>query len=118
MMVIREEQFQGLAAARLEEFIQRMTAMLQAKFPEWCATLPRHAGALTELVRAAVEEANHYDIEAESDLEFYIQCLPAFGRGFMNDPAFQWASDIVQRSDLTGSEKIDLLHDHLVFTQS
>jgi hypothetical protein len=118
MMVIREEQLQALATGRFEEFIQRMTEMLQNRFPEWCANLPRDTGTMKEVVRAAVEEANHYDIAAESDLEFYIQCLPEFGIGFMNDPACRWASEIIKRTDLTGTEKIDLIHDHLVFTRS
>jgi hypothetical protein len=118
MMIIREEQFQALATAQLESFIRRMTEMLQASFPEWCTKLPRDTGTLEEVVRAAVDEANHYDIEAESDLEFYIQCLPAFGLKFVNDPAFRWAGEIIKSPDLTGTEKMDLIHDHLVFTQS
>jgi hypothetical protein len=115
MMKIREEQLQALATAQLEAFYRRMTAMLQAKFPEWCAT--RDAGTLREVVCAAVDEANHYDIKAESDIEFYIQCLPEFVIGFMGDPAFRWASEIIKRSDLSGTEKMDLVHDHLVFTR-
>jgi hypothetical protein len=118
MTIIREEQFQALATAQLESFIRRMTEVLQASFPEWCTKLLRDTSTLEEVVRAAVDEANRYDTEAESDLEFYIQCLRAFGLKFVKDPAFRSAGEIIKSSDLTGTEKMHLIHDHLVFTQS
>jgi hypothetical protein len=103
---------------RFESFIQRVTAMLDRKFPDWCAHMRAEGRSLDVVVREGVEEANGYGVETEADLETYIQCLALLSRTFSSDMKFPWACGILRRTDLNGSEKIDKIHDQIAFRRS
>lgn len=117
-MQIRGSQIDACSRARFEAFVRRMSDMLAAKFPDWCASETLDAAARDKLVREAVQQAGLYSVEREADLELYIQCLPLLSRTFDRDANFPWAGEILNRPDLDGARKMDLIHDHLVFSLS
>ncbi len=117
-MVIRKQQLDTLGQGQFDRFLSHMTESLRAKYPQWCASYDRTPSALHHLVRAAVTDANGFGIEAESDLELYVECLAILSPNFSNDPRFPWAREILHRPNLSGTAKMDLIHDHLVFKRS
>lgn len=116
-MIIRKAQIETFAASSLEAFVTRMISMLEIQFPEWAAAIVRSGHSLDSVVRSAMAEAASFGVEAESDLEVYIQCLVLLGSTFANDLTALWARGILRRTDLSGTEKMNKIHNHLLFRQ-
>lgn len=116
MLEIRKEQIQALAAARCPEYIQSMARMLRDDFPDAFATTPTEV--IERMVSEAIAEATAYGVFREPDLTLYIRLQAILGRQFDTNPQHQWARMILERSDLSGTEKMDLIHDHVVFSQA
>lgn len=114
-MIIRKTQIQTFAAFRLEVFVTRMISMLQIQFPEWSAAIVQSGHSLDSVVRTAMAEAASFGVEAESDIETYIQCLVFLGPGFANDLTALWARGVLRRTDLSGTEKMSRINNHLLF---
>jgi hypothetical protein len=115
VFVIRREQFESLAAAHRRERSRQSVARLRRQFPEKLAAdrisdseLERHIDH--NLARAAL-----YAIEDDADLASYLDYMVVLGPRFDEDPALPWARRVLERDDLTGSVKMWLLNEHMLF---
>jgi hypothetical protein len=112
---IRQEQVQGLASAREGEFIQRMVRHLSEELAQDCKRQGLQEEHLEAFVREQMAKARQHGIKSGLDLKTYIQCAAVYGRGFDLDPRLPWAAAVLGRSDLNPKEKVDVLHNHLIF---
>jgi hypothetical protein len=116
MLEIRKEQIQALAAARCPEYIRSMARMLHEDFPDAFGTIPTEV--IERTVSETIAEATTYGVFREPDLTSYIRLQAILGRQFDTNPQHVWVRMILERSDLSGTEKMDLIHEHIVFSQA
>jgi hypothetical protein len=104
---------QALSDSLKQQYVQRIAAMLQTDFP---AAFSRHSfEELSAFASNAMGRGSQYGIRAESDLSFLIRLDAIYGQPFESQPEHSWALDILKREDLAVTEKIDRIHDMLVF---
>jgi hypothetical protein len=115
MLEIRSDQLQVLSAAMRLRYVRRMAWRLRDDFPDLYRT--NGVETIEQMVSETITEANKYGVILEPDLSFYIRLQAILGRRFDSDPQHTWAREILGRSDLSGTEKIDRIHDHIVFSQ-
>jgi hypothetical protein len=61
------------------------------------------------------DKAATYSVRNEQDVEILLDCAMMLGLEFDHDPRFPWARSILQRNDLTETEKMSLIHDYWLF---
>jgi len=109
-------QMEAFAQMVKVSFAERMVRELLRDFPR---ELRSHgivdAEAVRQLVQRGIEEAAQNAVLLERDAYLYLQCMALFGAQFPHAEASAWAAEILSRSDISGTAKMDLIHDHLVF---
>jgi hypothetical protein len=116
MLRIRKEQMEVLSDVMRASFIQQEVARLQKDFAPETQELGISEAELPGFVGEAIDKAASYEVSDEQDVELFIDCRLMLSRDFDTDSRFPWAGSTLQRSDLTGTEKMSLIHDHLLFT--
>jgi hypothetical protein len=113
-MVIRTEQMQALSAAQRFRYVQRMVVMLRKDFPE---AFPDVSDPQLEIiVSQCLQEATGYGLREEPDLTLYVRLQAILGPGFDTHSQFSWTREILGRDDLSGTRKMDIIHDRMVFS--
>ncbi len=109
MLTIRKEQFAVFQQAASESFQDRMLSHIKEFFPQ---SFEKHGElGIRELVSYGIQRAATYHCQLEPDVCNYIDLMIVFGRDFDNDPAFPWASSILNDPALPGpSAKVTELH--------
>jgi len=108
MLVIRKEQMDTLAAARLSSFEAKMIDHLQKVYPEWSRALgPEKLG---EFVRHGINRANLHGFKVELDVARYLHVMHDLGERFDESPDYPWATELLAKQ-LPASEKMDQLRD-------
>ncbi len=115
MFRIREEQMTAFSDQRVTAFVTRMLARLRTEFADDVARQRLKEEELEPLIRRGADDAEQYAVVDEQDVELFGECLVLFAPYFDRDPGFPWARRILQRPDLSGTEKMDRIHDHLIF---
>ncbi len=115
MFRLSNEQLQALSSHVQDDFLKRTTSHLLGNFS---AELARHglrSSQVEEFVQWGVKEARSFGVVHEEDVRLYVECM------LVVHPRFAWSQDtpcfgeILQREDLSGTEKMDRVHDQLVF---
>ncbi len=110
-MKIRAEQMNALGETMQQRFEKRAMARLRDRFG---AQLARTTDDdLRARVRAGVERAASYGIEAEFDLLRYLEYCEEYGPNF--DTASAWAPPILQ-AESSGTSKMDELDNWTTFS--
>jgi hypothetical protein len=117
-MRLRKAQIKALGTVRLRQWAATMTLSLEKRFPHVHSTLRLPTAELRELIYAICLEAGRYGLKTQSDLETYIDCVATVGSEFPKEPNDLSALNILERQDLTPTEKMDLIHDRLIFRQT
>ncbi|WP_157758954.1 hypothetical protein [Cystobacter fuscus] len=115
MFRIAKEQLQALATTVEQSFINRTVHQLREDFPSEIEAHGLQGPALEALVHRGVADATAFGITQGDDVRLYIECMLVLSPRFSNDPQLPWATEILRREDLSGTAKMDLIHDHLVF---
>ncbi|MSQ48570.1 MAG: hypothetical protein EXR78_09365 [Deltaproteobacteria bacterium] len=115
MLRIRQEQMEALSAVMRTAFVRRVVARLRTDFTSEMEKLCLHDADLTPTVERIIDKAATYSVRNEQDVELFMDCAMMLGLEFDQDPSFPWARSILQRNDLTGTEKMSLIHDYLLF---
>ena len=118
MFQIREEQMNAFSADQVNRFVVRMVSLLKTEFPNELAEQKLEDSDLEPLVRRGIEIAKHFEIYIEADVELFIECLVIFSPQFYQDERHAWAHEILSNKERTGTQKMDEVHDHLVFSTS
>ena len=90
-----------------------MEAHLRSNFPERASSLD--PPALSGVVQSGIDQAAKYGIETEPDIRRYLELALQYGAAFDADPKCAWASEILNRTDLDGTQKINLLDQYELF---
>jgi hypothetical protein len=94
MLRIRAEQMAAFSRAGLRQFEDRVLAMVQRHWPtQW--PLATEDDWRTR-VRSTITRAASYGITEAPDVTRYINISLALGPDFDRDPAFPWASALLQ----------------------
>ena len=112
-MKIRHEQMLTLAERARETFISLQAARLRSVFSQETATLD--SVALRSLVESAFNRAQSYGVVNEQDVELFLDCTLLLAPDFDYNPRFPWAGESLNDAHLTGTEKMSVIHDHLLF---
>ena len=116
MFRIRKEQFEVFSDQQMNPFVERMVERLKSDFSEDVANQKLEEEDLEPLVRQGIQDAEQYGVIGELDLELYIDCLVLFSPTFDRDPQFPWAGNIFRNDSLSGTEKMNQIHDYLIFS--
>jgi hypothetical protein len=110
---IRHEQMAMFAKCARETFITTQVKRLRSIFSKETEALD--SVALKSLIEDAFDCANSYGVVNEQDLELFLDCTLLLARDFDRDPQFPWAGRSLNDANMTGTEKMSLIHSHLLF---
>lgn len=115
-MKFTPQQFDQLGGLRRERFNNELVQRLRTGFPALLAGKNLSDSDLGRVIERVIEMADGYGIRAEEDVRTFLDCVLTLGPAFDQSPSFPWAGDILRSDSLSGTQKVDLLHDHLVFS--
>ncbi len=111
MLLISKEQMNALDAAMGERFIQKMLEHLRDVFSEEITE------KTDEDIRAVIVDgmmkASAYNITEEQAVALFIDLRVGMGQDFELKKGNEWMLSIVEKEDLSGQEKMDLLYARL-----
>lgn len=117
MLQIRSDQMAAFSAKRRDQFVAYMNARLLEIFPEELKRFRIPRDGVEPFVREGIERAGHYGIRKERDVEFFVDCLLIYHPRFDDEEREAWAAEILRDGELSGSQKMDRIHDHWIFRQ-
>lgn len=115
MLKIKKEQMQAFSRSMEEAFALRMVRHLLTRFPTDVARHGFQEYSLRVLVLRGIEEAKAFGVTAERDVRLYLECMIMFGPLFTCDPFLPWAARILGDRALSGTKKMDMIHNQIVF---
>jgi hypothetical protein len=107
MLTIRNAQMEPFREAAVARFVARLLPRLRAMFPEVLA--PVGDERLTEIARAAVDQARAHGVVYERDVARYVAYSIHLGASFDTDPDLPWAGAVLRDEALDGKEKMERL---------
>jgi len=113
-LIVRRKQMHVFERYMLEGFIRRMSARLRDEFPRETAALT--PAELRTFIENAITKAETYDVTDEADVERYVEFAARYGPNFDVEQRTAWAGAVLRRDDLLGTEKMNMLDDHELFT--
>ena len=113
MLDISQSQLDHFSMVLYDRYVERMVLMLKKDFPYSFASFPN--AELRGTVRGALQKAKQFKLNKESDLTLFVRCLALLGIRFYDNPKHCWTRNILESGSLSGKEKMDLIHDHIVF---
>ena len=113
MLRIREKQVEAFAREVRKPFVRRQLPRLRTAFPQEADRLDDQSLSLK--IDKDVERAAGYDVVNGHDLELFLDCTFMVGPDFDTSSDSPWASEILNRPGLTGTEKMSLIHDRILF---
>lgn len=105
--VLRMDQIGALERIAAYEVLERLEATLREDWPDECKRMGPEA--LRQRVKNDMLKARRYGIELEDDILKYLNLTMLWSETFDKSPQTPWAWQILNRSDLTGTEKVHLL---------
>ena len=104
----------ALGDVPLSAFVKRLAEHLKNDFASDLAAHGIAEAEVEQQVLQSIAAARQFGVEAESDLWFFSECMAIFGPGFPgNQP---WAQQVLGRRDITGTEKMDEINGHMLFS--
>jgi len=104
-----------IAEISIRMFGERVQTHLRSCFPQVLAEQHDLNVNVESLVVLWITEALGFGVVNEPDVEFYVQCKVLFGRDFASSEDTRWAAAILQRRDLDGESKMDLIDEYMLF---
>ena len=114
-MQIRQEQIDTFRDLRDASFLSRQAARLRKAFPSELAGNDERS--VEYLVKQTVQQAGYYGVFRIPDFELFLDCKFILGMYFDVDARMPWLRRILLRPDLSGTEKMSLIHDQLLYSR-
>ena len=116
MLTIRHEQMEVLEAEMDRAFAERLTRVVASLFPNYLERMqgPQAELDYPQLVAKAIERAERFGIDKESDIAAFV-VLAMAARNF-DDPAdgfLDWTHPIIMNEGISGAAKISLIEHRL-----
>ena len=116
MLVIRKEQMDVLSNHQLAQYVKSMVNHLTASFPDKTKNLGQDE--LVDLIYKGINSAEKYGIDDESDVERYLEYVVRYGASFDTGKETAWALEILNNSELSGTQKMNQIDDYFLFQLS
>lgn len=110
MLVIRKEQMETLRASMSRRFERRMLEHIKNNFPDRIRLVSDEI--ISNVVQDSIRRAESYSIQYEDDIRRFIEYLIIYGTLLDTNQETRWIGEILKRTDITGSAKMDLIDDH------
>jgi hypothetical protein len=114
MLTMRQGQVDAFSREIRKAFGKRQVVRLRTVFPK--ETRQLDDDSLLQRIEKTVERAEHYDVVNEQDLELFLDCTFMMAPDFDASSNSAWAGQILNRPVLTGTEKMSLIHDRMLFS--
>jgi hypothetical protein len=115
VLVIRKAQLDAFLKSQEDSFIRRMAEHLKKKFEKEISKHGIQTNDLNIIARKGLNSANKYNIIYEDDVTLYIECIAILGPDFDINMKYPEVSEILNKKDLDGTEKMDLISEFLTF---
>lgn len=115
MLVIRKAQIDALLKSQEDAFVKRMAEHLKKNFEKEVLKLGIQADDLNLVIRKGLYNAYQYNIIYQRDLILYTECLAILGLDFDKSMRYPIVSEILNKKDLDGTEKMDNISEFLTF---
>ena len=113
MLRISYAQILAFSTERRAEFVASTVIHLEAHFSR---ELSRHGITdTTHLVERGVVEAESFGITGTKDVRLYIECMVMLKPDFATAPRFPWARATLRADTWSSTQKMNRLHDHVLF---
>jgi len=113
MLTIRKVQIEALSQSMLKHFEDRMIRHLRSSFSE--KTMGIGDQELRIIIQSGMSRAESYEVTDETDVERFLDCIMRLGDDFGVNPVTAWAGDILERRDLSGTDKMNLIDEYELF---
>lgn len=116
MLRITKAQMEGFSNEMEKSFMDRTIHHLRTHFPEALKLYGlQEQTRLEAFVRHGLDDAESFGVLHEQDVRLYLECLLLFHPLFAHDPALPYAAETLRSKELSGTEKMDLIHDWMIF---
>lgn len=110
MLSISRSQMDTLGAYTAQRFVMAMVRHLRRKFAQRAAGLSDEV--MADLVRRGVDEAEGHGVVFERDIRRYLEYMVIYGAPLAALPNAPWLGDILRRSELSASARLDRIGEH------
>ena len=115
MLQIRKEQMQVLESHMHARFVEDLTTHVIREFPKECEKFSLREDNIAEAIEGWLRKARNYEIDYVDELTFFVDCNLLLEPDFDTHVDYKWARDVLADTDLTGTEKMGEINDHLLF---
>jgi hypothetical protein len=117
MLKIRESQWRVLSEMVRSSFIEQEIARLKGQMPEELAGKSIDDTNIAGIISLLTDKAYRYGITGQKDVEAFIDYSVIYGNDFELSDEHAFVKEVLERTDLTGTEKVTLIDGHLLFTK-
>ena len=115
MLRITKAQMEDFSNTMEKSFMERTLHHLRSQFSEALKLYDlQEQTRLEAFVRHGLDDAESFGVIHEQDVRLYLECQLLFHPRFAHDPALPHAAETLRRQDLSGTEKMDLIHDWMI----
>ena len=110
---ISDAHMQAFSAQQQKRFEDEMCAYFKAEYPDKY----QRAGEpwVRELINHGIEKGRKYDILLEPDVARFLDLMFAISPNIDENEETAWVRPILNQRGLTGEQKLDQIHEHLMF---
>lgn len=107
MLSITHAQLKTLQSRTSAEFVRQMVAHVRDCYPQRAAD--QSGAEVAALVQEALREAQNHDIVLQDDIRRFVECCVTYGSRLSAREDTRWIGDILNRRDLDGTQKMDII---------
>lgn len=115
MFQITKDHSKQFQQQQRERFARKLADRLATEFPNELKRWDIPEKQVLQFVKHSMSLAERYHINRTMDVELYVDCCVLLSPDFDTNTEFAWAGEVLNQDELTGTAKMDLIHDHLVF---
>lgn len=115
MLTIRKSQIDEMLKNKEENFVDRMVEHIANNFSAEISKQGMNSKDLKPIIQRTLESSFEYNIEYENDVVLYIECIALLGEEFYINNKYPAVIEILNRNNLTGTEKMDQISEYITF---
>lgn len=117
MLTITSNQLSLINKSAIGIFIRKCIENINEKFPDGFEKAGINKEDQEKVISNALKDARSYGIDIEPDLLLYTECIILLGINFDKKHKMpDWPSGILNDPSLSGESKMNLIHEHLIFS--
>ena len=112
MLVISKEKMKLFEKDAVAQFVEKMHTHLKDVFPDMLEG--KSDTEIENKIRDGIDKAAGYDITGEQEVALFIDLAVSMGKDFVAQKNNAWIKPVLERSDMTGMEKMDFVYSRLL----